>query len=75
MSGIWKGRLPLSAGKPPRYSGRKIERAKITAQNIENYLGVPRFRYGLAEKENEMGVATGLAVTEVGGDVLSVKLF
>ncbi|NLC38913.1 MAG: endopeptidase La, partial [Clostridia bacterium] len=35
----------------------KIERAKITAQNIENYLGVPRFRYGLAEKENEMGVA------------------
>ena len=51
----------------------KIERAKITAQNIENYLGVPRFRYGLAEKENEMGVATGLAVTEVGGDVLSVE--
>jgi ATP-dependent Lon protease len=52
---------------------KKIERAKITAVNIEGYLGMPRFRYGLAEKEDEMGVATGLAVTEVGGDVLSVE--
>ncbi|HHX51197.1 MAG TPA: endopeptidase La [Clostridia bacterium] len=52
---------------------KKIEKAKITAVNIEGYLGMPRFRYGLAEKEDEMGVATGLAVTEVGGDVLSVE--
>lgn len=51
----------------------KGDNFKVTAQNVEQYLGIPRYRYGLAEKKSEVGVATGLAVTEVGGDVLSVE--
>lgn len=47
---------------------------KLTKQNIQVYLGVPRFRYGSAEKENEIGVATGLAWTESGGDLLSIEV-
>lgn len=54
-------------------SGKK-KRVRITSRNIEKYLGIPRFRYGEAEKENQVGVATGLAVTEVGGDVLQVEV-
>lgn len=48
--------------------------AKVTAQNIYQYLGVSKYRFGLAEKENQIGVATGLAWTEVGGEVLTVEV-
>lgn len=51
----------------------KGDKFKVTAQNVEQYLGIPKYRYGVAEKKSEVGVATGLAVTEVGGDVLSVE--
>ncbi|KKM08998.1 DNA-binding protein [Clostridiales bacterium PH28_bin88] len=51
----------------------KTDAVKLSAQNIETYLGIPRFRYGVAEKANDVGVVTGLAWTEVGGDVLSVE--
>jgi ATP-dependent Lon protease len=51
----------------------KTQEGKITAQNIENYLGIPRFRFGVAEAADEVGVATGLAWTDIGGDVLSVE--
>ncbi len=46
----------------------------ITRQNIQKYMGVPRYRYGVAEKQNEIGVATGLAWTEGGGDLLSIEV-
>ena len=46
----------------------------ITRQNIQKYLGVPRYRYGAAEKQDEIGVATGLAWTEGGGDLLSIEV-
>lgn len=49
------------------------KRLKITSENIHNYLGPRQFRYGLAEEADEIGVATGLAWTEAGGDVLSVE--
>ncbi|MGQ9556515.1 MAG: endopeptidase La [Desulfurispora sp.] len=52
----------------------KAEKVKITAQNIETYLGMPRYRYGMAEQEDQVGVATGLAWTEVGGDTLAVEV-
>jgi len=47
---------------------------KVTAQNLDHYLGIPRYRHTEAEKEDQVGVATGLAVTEAGGDVLSVEV-
>ncbi len=53
---------------------KKTEVAKITAQNISQYLGSPKYRFGLAEKEDQIGVVTGLAWTEVGGDVLTVEV-
>jgi ATP-dependent Lon protease len=42
----------------------------ITAEKVTEYLGVPRFRPSMAEESNEIGVATGLAWTEVGGEIL-----
>ncbi|MBI4733306.1 MAG: endopeptidase La, partial [Rubrobacteridae bacterium] len=47
---------------------------KITDQNIHEYLGPSKFRYGIASERDEVGVSTGLAWTEVGGDVLSVEV-
>ncbi|MEX0974887.1 MAG: endopeptidase La [Bacillota bacterium] len=54
-------------------SGKK-KKVRVTAKNLDKYLGIPRFRYGQAEKEDQVGVATGLAVTDVGGDVLSCEV-
>jgi ATP-dependent Lon protease len=45
----------------------------VTPENLEEFLGVRRFKYGLAEVEDQVGVATGLAWTEVGGDLLSIE--
>ncbi len=47
---------------------------KITIQNLEKYMGIPRYRYGTAEKENQVGVTTGMAWTEAGGDILSIEV-
>jgi ATP-dependent Lon protease len=45
----------------------------VNSENIEKFLGVKKFKYGLAEVENQVGVSTGLAWTEVGGDLLSIE--
>ncbi len=50
-----------------------IETAEITPEKLEHYLGAPKYRYGLAEKEDQIGVVTGLAWTSVGGDILSIE--
>jgi ATP-dependent Lon protease len=52
----------------------KKHRTRVTAANVDSFLGIPRYRYGVAEEENEVGVATGLAWTEAGGEVLSVEV-
>ncbi len=49
------------------------EVVKVDAENIEKYLGVKRFRYGLAEENDQIGQVTGLAWTEVGGELLSIE--
>lgn len=46
---------------------------KVGAKNVEDFLGVPRFRYGEAEQDDLVGVVTGLAWTEVGGELLTVE--
>ncbi len=51
----------------------KIERRQITTRNLDKYLGVRRHRYGRAEERNEVGQVTGLAWTEVGGELLQIE--
>lgn len=45
----------------------------VNAKNIDKYLGVRRYSFGMAEKENQVGQVTGLAWTEVGGELLTVE--
>ena len=45
----------------------------VTPRNLEKYLGVRRFRYGLAEENDQVGQVTGLAWTEVGGELLTIE--
>ncbi len=52
----------------------KAKKVKISTQNLENFLGTPRYRYGVAELEDQVGVATGMAWTEVGGDTLAIEI-
>ena len=52
---------------------RDVESVQITSENINDYLGVKKYRYGLAEEEHQVGVVTGLAWTSVGGDLLSIE--
>jgi ATP-dependent Lon protease len=52
----------------------KKSSVKVTPQNLHTYLGPLRIRHSMAEKEPQVGVATGLAWTEVGGDVLPVEV-
>ncbi len=52
---------------------RKETVVEVTAERLEEFLGVKRHRYGLAEKEDRIGVVTGLAWTSVGGDLLSIE--
>ncbi|MDJ0450101.1 endopeptidase La [Methylocystis sp. JR02] len=52
---------------------KKADKIVVTAENISNYLGVPKFRYGQAELEDQVGVVTGLAWTEVGGELLTIE--
>lgn len=50
------------------------KRITVTDKNLADYLGKNKFRYGQAELEDQIGVATGLAYTSVGGDTLSIEV-
>lgn len=50
------------------------EKPNVTGENISNYLGIPKYRYGIIEEMDEVGVVTGLAWTEVGGDTLTTEV-
>jgi len=52
---------------------RKLKRVTISRRNLEKYAGVRRFRYGEVEETDLVGVTTGLAWTEVGGELLSIE--
>ena len=53
---------------------KEKEQVTVGAKEVEEYLGKKKFRYGVAESENQIGVATGLAYTAVGGDTLQIEV-
>ena len=65
------------AGPQPVKARKGAKKAKalvtVTGKNLDKYLGVRRFDFGRAEEENEIGLVTGLAWTEVGGDLLQIE--
>ena len=54
-------------------SAKKNAKVKVSPKNLEKYLGVIKYRYGEAEQDDHIGVTTGLAWTEVGGDILFIE--
>ena len=52
-------------------SSKKV--VQVTSENVSDYLGVPKYRYGEAELEDQVGIVTGLAWTEVGGELLTIE--
>ncbi|MDQ2188082.1 endopeptidase La [Alcaligenaceae bacterium A4P071] len=59
-------KTPIKAGE-----GAKVV---VNGDNLDDYLGVRRYTFGMAEKENQVGQVTGLAWTEVGGDLLTIEV-
>jgi ATP-dependent Lon protease len=51
----------------------KTEKVELTLDNLGEFLGVRRFRYGMGEEEDQIGAVTGLAWTEVGGELLTIE--
>ena len=54
-------------------ANKKGKRISVTSKNLEKYLGVKRFRYGRADEHDQVGQVTGLAWTEVGGELLRIE--
>lgn len=50
-----------------------VKKITITAKNLKKYAGIQKYHYGIAECEDQIGTTTGLAWTEVGGDILSIE--
>uniref|UniRef100_UPI00289AD546 endopeptidase La n=1 Tax=Pseudomonas sp. TaxID=306 RepID=UPI00289AD546 len=55
------------------HSGQKSVKVKVTSDQLEHHLGVRKFRYGLAEQQDQIGQVTGLAWTQVGGELLTIE--
>src|SRR5690349_5748358 len=51
----------------------KKKAIKVTAANLADYLGVPKYRYGEVEEKDQIGIVTGLAWTDVGGELLTIE--
>jgi len=52
---------------------KEVSSVAVTTNNLDDYLGVKKYRYGLAEDDHQVGVVTGLAYTSVGGDLLHIE--
>ena len=53
--------------------GNGVTKVELTTENLNDYAGVRKFRYGEMEGEDQVGVVTGLAWTEVGGETLTIE--
>jgi len=63
-----------AASKKDKAKSAESTTISVTAENLGDFLGVRRYTFGMAEKENKVGQATGLAWTEVGGDLLTIEV-
>ncbi len=62
------------AGKKKQAKAPVVETVRVDSGNLSEFLGVRRYSYGMAEKDDKVGQATGLAWTEVGGDLLTIEV-
>ncbi|MDQ6647803.1 MAG: endopeptidase La, partial [Pseudomonadota bacterium] len=69
---VKKAKTKTPASKATRTKA-VVDRAKVTSNNLDHYLGVRRFDFGRKELQNEVGLVTGLAWTQVGGELLSIE--
>src|SRR4029079_6847124 len=67
--------IALAGPEPaaPKKGAKARGGVQVSSKNLEKYLGVQRFDFGRAEAEHEVGLVTGLAWTEVGGDLLQIE--
>lgn len=63
----------LSRKSVRKIVSKEVDRIEINAENLPDFSGVPRFHYGQVEQHDLVGVVTGLAWTEVGGEILSIE--
>ncbi|MEZ5466934.1 MAG: endopeptidase La [Lysobacterales bacterium] len=68
------GAKAAGAKAAPASKGKAVHKViHVTSKNLDKFLGVRRFQYGQAEEKDEIGLVTGLAWTEVGGEILSIE--
>ena len=65
--------LTLTEEKGKEKKTKKRSKVTVSSRNLEHFLGVRKFTYGRKELQNEVGLVTGLAWTQVGGDLLSIE--
>ncbi|WP_394000499.1 endopeptidase La [Luteimonas sp. WGS1318] len=65
--------IALAGPATGKGASKGVKTVKVTGKNLDTYLGVQRFDFGRAEQDNEVGLVTGLAWTEVGGDLLQIE--
>ena len=71
---VKKAKVKTVASKATKTKTKSAaDRAKVTSNNLDHYLGVRRFDFGRKEQQNEVGLVTGLAWTQVGGELLSIE--
>ena len=65
--------VALAGPRPAKKGAKAAPSVVVTSKNLDKYLGVRRYDFGRAEGEDEVGLVTGMAWTEVGGDLLQVE--
>src|SRR4030095_13093465 len=65
--------LPIARKALRQILEGKVEKVELTPDNLGEFVGVRRFRHGMSEEEDQIGAVTGLAWTEVGGELLSIE--